>query len=94
MASKKNFKKDINFLTSEIITRCYIHLDYFCGENQEPVYDIMKQAVDAHNDYISRLNAKISDKSKKEVKKYFNAIYDDLLKSTDSLLETIDNLDV
>lgn len=94
MASIKEFKKDINFLTSEVITRCYIHMEYFCGDDKDAVYVIMQEAVDAHNEYLNRLNAKLTGKSKSEIKKHFNSIYEDLLKSTYAFLESLDKLNV
>jgi len=94
MASKKEFKKDINFLTYEIIARGYIHLEFFGDRNSEEVYEIIGEAIASRNDYISRVNRRLEKSSPKEVKTHFRAIYDDLYKSTNNLLERIDGLDI
>lgn len=94
MASKKEFKKDVNFLTNEIVMRGMIHLEFFGDKNSEQVFEIMNTAVDSRNDYISRINDRLSGKNAKEVKSHFKLIYDDLLRSTHDLLERIDNLDI
>ncbi|WP_421920173.1 hypothetical protein [Marinifilum sp.] len=94
MASKKEFKKDVNFLTNEILMRGMIHLEFFGEKNSNQVFEIMNDAVTKRNDYISRINYRLKDKSAKEVKSHFKLIYDDLLKSTHGLLEKIDSLDI
>ncbi|NOU60879.1 hypothetical protein [Marinifilum caeruleilacunae] len=94
MASKKEFKKDVNFLTNEIVMRGMIHLEFFGEKNSEQIFEIMNKAVESRNDYISRINDRLSGKNAKEVKAHFKLIYDDLLKSTHNLLEEIDGLDI
>lgn len=94
MASRRNFKKDINFLTNEILTRGIIHLNFFGRENSNDVYEIMNEAASSRNNYIARVNKKLNDKSAKEIKSYYKSIYDDLLNSTHELLGKIDNLDI
>ena len=91
MASKRKFKKDVNFLANEIFMRCMIHIDFFGNENSQKVYDILNIAVDDRNEFIARINKNLNSKS--EIKKHFKSIYDDLLKSTDNCLQKIDNLD-
>ena len=92
MASRRNFKKDVNFLTNEIFMRSIIHLEFFGKRNADEVYSIMNEAADARNNYVARINQKIEKKA--DVKPHFKTIYDDLLKSTHELLERIDNLDI
>lgn len=93
MTSRRNFKKDINFLTNEILIRGIIHLDFFGREKSKDVYDIMNEATSSRNDYIARVNQKLNGKSTKEIKSFYKSIYDDLLNSTHNLLGKIDNLD-
>ena len=92
MASRRDFKKDVNFLTNEIFMRSIIHLEFFGKRNADNVYSIMNEAADTRNNYIARINQKVDNKA--DVKPHFKAIYDDLLKSTHDLLEKIDNLDI
>lgn len=92
MASRRDFKKDVNFLTNEIFMRSIIHLEFFGKRNADDVYSIMNEAADSRNDYIARINQKIEKKI--DIKPHFKLIYDDLLKSTHDLLDRIDNLDI
>ncbi len=94
MASRRNFKKDINFLTNEILMRGIIHVDFFGNKNSEEVYAIMNEAASLRNNYIARVNEKTSAKSSLETKTHFKTVYDELLKSTHDLLDRIDNLNV
>jgi hypothetical protein len=92
MASRRDFKKDVNFLTNEIFMRSIIHLEFFGKRNADEVYSIMNEAADKRNDYVARINQKIDKKA--DIKPHFKTIYDDLLNSTHDLLEKIDNLDI
>lgn len=94
MASKKEFKKDVNFLTNEIVMRGMIHLEFFGRENAQEVYEIMNEAVAARNQYIIRINKRFKKKSGESVKKHFKALYDDLLNSTHDLLQKVDQLKI
>ncbi|MPQ47642.1 hypothetical protein GCQ56_11575 [Marinifilum sp. N1E240] len=94
MASKREFKKDVNFLTNEILMRGMIHLEFFGKKNSESVFEIMNEAVISRNNYISRINQNVNPKNTKEVKAHFKLIYDDLLNSTHDLLGKIDQLDI
>jgi len=92
MASRRDFKKDVNFLTNEIFMRSIIHLEFFGKRNADDVYSIMNEAADSRNNYIARINQKLDKKA--DIKPHFKLIYDDLLKSTHDLLDRIDNLDI
>ena len=92
MASRRDFKKDVNFLTNEILMRSIIHLEFFGKRNADDVYSIMNEAADARNNYIARINQKVDKKA--DIKPHFKLVYDDLLNSTHDLLEKIDNLDI
>lgn len=94
MASKRNFKKDINFLTNEILTRGIIHLNFFGKSKSEEIYAVMNEAAMSRNNYVARVNEKTSGKSAQEIKVHFKGIYDDLLKTTHDLLERIDKVDI
>jgi len=94
MASKREFKKDVNFLTNEILMRGMIHLEFFGKQNSETVFEIMNEAVVSRNNYVSRINQNVNAKTPKEVKSHFKLIYDDLLNSTHDLLGKIDQLDI
>lgn len=94
MASRRNFKKDINFLTNEILMRGIIHIDFFGNKNSEEVYVIMNEAAGLRNNYIARMNENTNAKTAPEVKAHYRAVYDELLKSTHDLLDRIDNLDI
>ncbi len=94
MTSRRELKKDVNFLTNEILMRGMIHLEFFGEENKEDIFAIMNDAVAVRNDYIQRISQRQTKKSPKEIKTHFRAIYDDLLQSSHDLLERIDKLDI
>jgi hypothetical protein len=93
MASRRNFKKDINFLTHEILMRGMIHLNFFEGNKSEKVYELMNEAALSRNNYIARINENLGGKSAKDIKSHYKLIYDDLLASTYKLLGEMDQLE-
>ncbi len=67
MASRRDFKKDVNFLTNEIFMRSMIHLEFFGKRNSDDVYKIMNEAADARNNYVARINQKIDKKIRPKI---------------------------
>ncbi len=91
MASKKNIKKDINYLTYEVVSDCYtfmyLHPDKSKGKAEKIIEDIIK----TREELIARVN-KIEVKDKKEIKQHFNKIYEDILNKTDESFTELSKL--
>jgi len=82
MAKKRNVKKDIEFLTFEVVADCFSALELYPDRKNQEIYDIISDAVKAGNDLMDRVHQKnIGDK--KAVKLHFKNIYIDLLKGAD-----------
>ena len=82
MAKKRNVKKDIEYLTFEVVADCFAALELYPDRKNQEIYDIISDAVKSGNDLMDRVNQKnIGDK--KAVKQHFRSIYTDLLKGAD-----------
>ena len=90
MANKRNLKKDINYLTGEILSECYAHLYLFPDKNEEKVMDIISKAVNSRNDFIAKINN--PNIENKTVKQYFNGIIEEVITNSNNLIDEIQKL--
>lgn len=90
MANKKNLKKDINYITGEILTECYTHLYLFPDKNEKKVLSIITKTVDTRNNFIARVNnPKIENST---AKKYYNSLIEEIITNTNNLSEELSKL--
>lgn len=82
MASIRRLKKDVDYLTFSVIGDCF-NYSIISGKNNPHVSEIVKNIIATRNYLRDRINAGRKKQEKKEVKKYYDAIFNDLLKSVD-----------
>jgi len=92
MASRRNLKKDVNWLTHEVITDCLIYLDINSPEDEKPVADIISNMISKRGEVLTKINRPTSKIEKKEVKQMYNEIVKDLLETTDNCFENLSKL--
>ena len=85
MANRRNLKKDIQFLTSQLIVDAVEIAEQANPEVQDEIIKIISNAAVLHNDLIVRINHVDGKDNPKMVKQFFKAIVDDLLKGMDAL---------
>jgi predicted Mrr-cat superfamily restriction endonuclease len=85
MANRRNLKKDIQFLTSQLIVDAVEIAEQASPEVQDEIIKIISNAAVLHNDLIVRINHVDGKDNPKMVKQFFKAIVDDLLKGMDAL---------
>ena len=56
MASKRDLKKDIDYLVYELLSDCFIYSDMHPGKENEALSLIIEDAVNLRNDLIARVN--------------------------------------
>ncbi|MDA3819875.1 MAG: hypothetical protein PF590_05385 [Candidatus Delongbacteria bacterium] len=91
MASVREIKKDINYLIYEVLSDCMIH-KHVNNDNSKASDKIMKDMMAKREELISRVNEAKDMDDKKEKKKAFNAIEDDLITSVDESFREISKL--
>lgn len=84
MASIKNLKKNLNYLTNELITECFTYQFFHVDINPELVNEIAGTILSNRNDLIKRIN-KIESNEPKMVKEHFKKIRTDFEKSVQAL---------
>lgn len=72
MASLRGIKTDIDFLTQEVISDCYMAL-YFNNDpkKREEIIDLINKAVDFRNEMFQQANNPADKKNKSLVKKHY-----------------------
>ncbi|MGC9330370.1 MAG: hypothetical protein ACP5DZ_00660 [Bacteroidales bacterium] len=91
MASVRETKKDINYLIYEVLTDCMIHKHVNIDESKASD-KIMKDMMIKRGELISRVNEARKLDDKKEKKKAFDEIHEDLITSVDKAFRKISNL--
>lgn len=85
MAKLRTIKRDITYLTGEVISNCYLAL-YFQGEGaQAKVEELIIKAVDLHNSLIERANHPAEKNNARLVRKHYAGVRADLLAGVDGL---------
>jgi len=90
MASIRNIKKEIDYLTEEVISNCYLTI-YFQPEKKEAVLKLMQEAVKLRNDLIDRSNNPVEKNNGSLVKKHYAQIRKEMLEGVDSIFIKLGN---
>jgi len=79
MAKKRFLKKDIYYLVSNIINDCYNFEYLFPGKETKEIESIISEITDMNNLLINKINQKVDKLDKRNVKKHFNSISNELI---------------
>jgi hypothetical protein len=91
MANMRDIKKEINGLTNEVISDCFLHLYMHKDKNRKEVTGIMKDTLKTRNDLIYKVNHFDSGDSKK-IKKHFGKIRSELVDKMDGHFEKLSEI--
>ncbi len=89
MASRRELKKDINYLAAEILSQAYMKLALMENVSEEKIQPVMVEAIEMRNEFVSRANHPDGKKNKKIVKSYYQALRKNLMNKTVELLDKI-----
>jgi deoxyadenosine/deoxycytidine kinase len=87
MASIRRIKKDIDYLTNEVFSDCYLFMYLFPEKQHDAAVAIIQDAVTLHNNLKSRTR-----KVEGNTKAHFRTLFEDLLKGVDGLFRRISEL--
>lgn len=89
MAKLRLIKRDIAYLTGEVISNCYLAL-YFQGEEaQTQVEELILKSVALHNSLIERANHPAEKNNPRLVRKHYATLRADLLSGVDGLFNDL-----
>ncbi len=82
MASIRILKKDINILTYDLLTECYVYKHYNDGVTEDRFDEVIKKIVYLRNDLILRANHPETDAESQNLKDHYRKIREDLFELT------------
>ena len=86
MASKRILKKDIKFLTTQIIEECYTCSYLFPEVEEAKIDEIINDSLSMYKSLIKKINQPGEIEGKGAVKKLYKGVYNDLISTSDVLL--------
>lgn len=89
MANKRELKKEINFLTDQLLAEC-VYND-LCKETGSPQksQELMTRLVDMRNNLLARINHPDGKDNPKQVKKYYKKIIEDFDTAIDEIFKEL-----
>lgn len=76
MASVRRLKKEVNWLTNELVDECLIYLTFHPETSDEKMDQVLRNIIEGRNEVILKINARPRAKGTKEVKAYYKEITD------------------
>lgn len=89
MANKRSLKKEINFITEELISECLYNQIFTKGANTEENNKILEEIIDIQEDFLRRINITDGKYTPKIVKKYYRALIADFDKKIDAIIDKL-----
>jgi hypothetical protein len=91
MASRKNLKKDLNYLTNELLTECFTYQFFHVDMDPKKASEIAAFILNNRNDLANRIKNVENKDNPKLVKEHFKKIRSDFEKSVEALDKLKDN---
>jgi len=92
MATIRDLKKELNYLTSEVVTEAYVRKILFNNIKEEDFTKVITDAIEVHNDSITKINHPDNKHDPKKVKAYYREIRDEMDTKFAGLVEAVNSL--
>ena len=92
MASRKDLKKYIKFVTTELMTECYVKFSLFPNVKNEEVSEILLKINKLNCDLVARINHADGKDNLKITKAYYKKLAEDWNKGVEEILTAIEKL--
>ena len=88
MASRRNLKKDINYIIGDIFTECHIYKKLVTGTDKEAADALIVDLLRIDNDF----NARISHTEPGNAKEYYRTLIKDFQKQISEVIDKLAKL--
>lgn len=85
MSSRRDLKKDIDYLIFEVISDCFTYSSVNPNKQDEKVSEIISDAITLRNDLVARVNHPDGKDNPKILKSFYKAVEKDLMQGVNSL---------
>lgn len=91
MANRRDLKKDINYLTTEVVSECYIkHL--LTNTDEKAVSELITEALNNGEEFLKRVNHPDGKLNPKLVKKYYSHLRREFMEKSSTILDKLGKL--
>ncbi len=91
MASKRDLKKDINYLVDEVIGTCMMRQTLNDQKTQEEMDKLIREMLDFREDMLNRVNnPNIEEKTGKAIRNHYRSLYGELLTRVNGVFDRLD----
>ncbi len=91
MASIRRIKKDIDYLTSQVMSDCYLTI-YFHPEKKAEIIAIMSEAAELRNKYIAAASNAVEKNNASLVRKHYAQLREDIIAGIDAMFVRLSEL--
>ncbi|MDR2936172.1 MAG: hypothetical protein LBU80_02365 [Rikenellaceae bacterium] len=88
MASRRDIKKDIDYLVSEVVSNCYTCLYFHPDKKHEQIIGIIEEAIELRNELFSRIKPAEKNNARL-VRKHYAALRIEMLDKVDGLFSQL-----
>ncbi len=92
MAKRRELKKDIGYLTSQVIEDCLLYIEFNPKADQKAVAEIINKIILKQNDVFAEINKPTSKINTKAVKSNYKQIVFTFLDTVNSCYEELSKL--
>jgi len=92
MASKRELKKDIDYLVGEVISDCYTYMLINGDKKRDDAIAIIESILEKRNELIHRVKHPAKKDDSKAVKEHYREIQKDALKAIDESFSKLSEL--
>lgn len=92
MASIRELKKDIDYLTYEVVADCYTYMHMNPDKNRDKVMKVINDTIAVRNELIEKVNHPDAKDDKKKIKEYYKNIRKELLEKIDVSFQNLSKL--
>lgn len=92
MANRRDLKKDLNWLTHEVISDCLIYLEINPGKDETPVAEIIDELIRHRAESFIEINKPTTGMNRQEVKQKYNGIVSNFFEVANSSFEKLSKL--
>ncbi|MDE6217010.1 hypothetical protein [Bacteroides sp.] len=88
MASRRNLKKNINYIAGELFTECLVNSLYVPGTDKQKADELMAEILKMQDEFVSR----ISHTEPGNVKGFYKKLLSDLNAKVDEIIDAMGKL--
>jgi predicted nucleic-acid-binding protein len=92
MANRRELKKDINYITEEVIADCLLFVDINPDKDKEAIANIINNIIDKRNELIHSINHLDKSMDRSATKSKFKNIAEELLDTANTSFEELSKL--